>query len=331
MISLLSLAVAGLVSGNPYYAEFQNFVSKYNKKYSNVEEYDLRFKNFIETVHRVEAQNEEHVRLGGEEIFGINEFADLTPAEFKKYYLMKDLPFREPNPVANAPSTEALPSDIDWRNYGAVTAVKNQGQCGSCWAHSADEAAESFDYLQNGNKTLQVLSVQQCTACTYSYNGCNGGWPHDAYVNAIHNRNGIESDATYPYNINQAGQCAFTGNAPAPVANDYGSTPYVSPAKGTLQTILGTVGPPSVCVAAESWQSYTGGVMKTCVGQVDHCVQAVGYQTTGVSESYWIVRNSWGTSWGVAGYIYLDMTAQGGDICQIQNYMTYPLMSATAT
>jgi len=269
---------------------------------------------------KIARQNAEHVAIGGGEVFGINTFADMTAEEFS-VRLMKNLPYREPS---NATYTFTLPAPntiVDWRNKGVVTAVKDQGQCGSCWAHSADEAEESFDAIYNKRSAPYVLSVQQCTACTYDYNGCDGGWPHDAYVNAIEKRNGIDLDSDYPYSIPQAGNCKFgKGDADKPVTDNKA---YVSPVKGQLQNVLTSNGPASVCVAAESWQYYTGGILKTCTGSVDHCVQAVGYTVSG-SEPYWVVRNSWGTGWGEKGYIYLDMTVDNGDICHIQEYMTYP-------
>jgi len=119
-----------------------------------------------------------------------------------------------------------------------------------------------------------------------------------------------------------AGNCKFgaTGKADKPMTTDKS---YMSPARGQLQNLLDGTGPVSVCVAADAWQTYTSGVLKSCPGSVDHCVQAVGYNSD-ASETYWIVRNSWGTSWGIKGYIYLDMTADNGDICHIQEYMTYP-------
>jgi len=170
---------------------------------------------------------------------------------------------------------------------------------------------------------MDTLSVQQCTACTYNYNGCNGGWPYDAYTYAIENRNGIDLDADYPYNIATAGVCKFgTGNADKPVTTDKG---YKNVARGSLQTALSSTGPVSVCLAAETWDSYTGGILSVCTGSVDHCVQAVGYNTAGPTP-YWVVRNSWGTSWGIQGYIYLNMNVDNGDICHIQEYVTYPIV-----
>jgi C1A family cysteine protease len=320
MKAFLLVLLASCVLASDF-AKFNDFIVKFEKKYESLEQFEYRFEIFKTNLAKIDRQNAAHVAAGGEAVFGVNSLTDLTQEEFTMR-LMKDLPPREPN----GPEVYELPAapltDVDWRTKGVVTAVKDQGQCGSCWAFSATEAVESFDALKNNRTSPYVLSAQQCTACTYTYNGCNGGWPHDAYVAAVENRNGIDDNADYPYNIPQAGNCKFgaTGNADKPYTNDNG---YKSPARGQLQTSLDNYGPISVCVAAEDWQNYNSGVMKTCTGQVDHCVQAVGYKQS-ASEPYWIVRNSWGTGWGQAGYIYLDMTADGGDICHIQEYMTYP-------
>jgi Pyruvate/2-oxoacid:ferredoxin oxidoreductase delta subunit len=309
--------ILAVVAANDF-VKFNEFVIKYEKKYDSLAEFEYRFRVFQDTLGRITRQNAAHVALGGAEVFGVNSLADLTVEEFSQR-LMKNLTYRAPDNtqyVMNVPN-----GDVDWRQKGVITPVKDQGQCGSCWAHSADEAVESFNMISKGG-SLMTLSVQQCTACTYTYNGCDGGWPHDAYVNAIQDRNGIDLDSAYPYNIAMAGTCKFgpTGNADQPVTNDKG---YISPKAGQLQNLLDSTGPVSVCVAAESWQTYTGGILKSCPGSVDHCVQAVGYTTSG-AEPYWLVRNSWGTGWGYSGYIYLDMTANNGDICMIQDYMTYP-------
>jgi Pyruvate/2-oxoacid:ferredoxin oxidoreductase delta subunit len=302
--------------------EFNKFVIKYEKRYESLEEFEYRFEVFKQNLAKIATKNAEHVAMGGDEVFGVNGLTDMTVDEFRQR-LMKDLPPREPS---TAEYEWKMPNAIvDWRTKGVVTAVKDQGNCGSCWAFSATEALESFDAIAKNRTTPYVLSAQQCTACTYSYDGCNGGWPHDAYVTGVEDRTGIDLNSDYPYNIAQAGNCKFgaTGNADKPVTDDNG---YKSPAKGQLQNMLDTTGPISVCVAAEDWQNYSGGVMKTCTGSVDHCVQAVGYDS-GYSTPYWIVRNSWGTSWGISGYIYLDMTTLNGDICHIQEYMTYPTIS----
>jgi cathepsin L len=320
---LVLLALCGLCfATDSLFFEFTQFVAKYEKYYHTQEEFEYRFQSFKENKARIAELNEANVKAGGKPVHGVNIFADIPRHEFAQR-LMKNLTDFPLVGTEVALKAKAPMADVDWRTKGCITAVKDQGQCGSCWAFSATEATESFYYLVNtATHKLYDLSAQQVTACTYNYNGCNGGWPKDGYTDGIIKRQGEDGDASYPYNIAQAGNCKFgaTGKADAPEA---WLTTYKSYAQGQLQNILDTVGPPSVCVAADAWQTYTGGILKSCPGDVDHCVQAVGYTTSG-SEAYWVVRNSWGTSWGEKGYIYLDMTANGGDICHIQEYMTVP-------
>jgi C1A family cysteine protease len=323
MKAFLVVALLCLASASDWNL-FNDFLIKYEKRYDSLEELNTRFVIFKANLVRIAELNAQNIRLGGEAIHGVNSLADLSVEEFRQTRVMKNMPFRLPAPVDHQHNYTSPLTVVDWRTKGVVTPVKDQGNCGSCWAHSADEAVESFYAIKSGN--LQVLSVQQCTACTYTYNGCDGGWPHDVYPNAIEARNGLELNSVYPYNIAEAGNCQLTGGkAVNAVTDDSG---YTSPKQGALQSLLDNTGPVSVCVSAETWQTYTGGVMMTCgTGSVDHCVQAVGYNN-GVSSPYWLVRNSWGTSWGIQGYIYLSMTADGGDICHIQEYMTYPTISA---
>jgi Pyruvate/2-oxoacid:ferredoxin oxidoreductase delta subunit len=323
MKALLVVALLCLASASDWNL-FNDFLIKYEKRYDSLEELNTRFVIFKTNLVRIAEHNAENIRLGGEAVHGINGLADLSIEEFRRTRVMKSLSYRAPAAVDHSLNVTFPATTVDWRTKGVITPVKDQGNCGSCWAHSADEAVESFYAIKSGN--LQVLSVQQCTACTYAYNGCDGGWPHDVYPQGIEARNGLELNSAYPYNIAQAGNCQLTnGKAVNAVTDDSG---YSSPLKGQLQTLLTNTGPVSVCVSAETWQTYTGGVMMTCgTGSVDHCVQAVGYNSD-ASTPYWLVRNSWGTSWGIQGYIYLSMTADGGDICHIQEYMTYPTISA---
>jgi hypothetical protein len=311
-VALFGLAAASDLS----FYKFTEFINTYGKDYHTKEEFDYRFGAFKDNLKKIDRLNAANVAAGGENVFGINLFADMPAHEFAQR-LMKNLTLDIVEPFTSV----APDADIDWRNSGAVTAVKDQGQCGSCWAHSATEAVESYTFLLKAISSIQTLSVQQTTACTYNYNGCNGGWPYDAYKNAVIARGGEDSAADYPYSIPQAGTCKFgSGKADKPVVNIVN---YVSIARGQLATAL-TTGPPSVCVAAEAWQTYTGGILKTCAGSVDHCVQAVGVGGSSSSEPYWVVRNSWGASWGIKGYIYLDATVDSGDICHIQEYITHP-------
>jgi len=266
-----------------------------------------------------DARNAAELAAGGEECHGLTQFADLSQGQFQDMYLMKPGYYvpREHNETARIPAPMA--GNVDWRTKGVVTPVKNQAQCGSCWAFSATEAMESYGAIGGfyTGGTMIPLSTEQSCSCTYSYNGCNGGNPQNVYKTAVQNYGGEESDSYYPYTMNCA-TCSVKSTATKYV-NTNG---YVNAPKNSLQNVLDTSGPPSVCVAAESWNTYNGGVMSSCVGSIDHCVQAVGYTNSGVATPYWIVRNSWGTSWGIQGYIYLAMA---GDTCQIQDDINYPI------
>jgi len=315
VVAFFGLALASDLS----FYRFSQFIADYGKHYHSKAEFDFRYEAFVENLKKIDARNLANIAAGGKAVHGINEFADMPAWEFGQR-LMHDITIEPVEPFTSEPAPDA---DIDWRNSNVITAVKDQGQCGSCWAHSATEAVESYSFLLKSVSTLQTLSVQQTTACTYAnYNGCNGGWPYDAYEGGVIKRNGEDTEASYPYNIAQAGNCKFGTSGPAdkPVANIKG---YVNNTKGTLSTVL-TKGPPSVCVAAEAWQTYTGGILTSCPGSVDHCVQAVGIGGSSTSQPYWIVRNSWGTGWGIKGYIYLDATANNGNLCLINTYITTP-------
>jgi hypothetical protein len=324
MKTLFLAALLVLATANDF-SLFNDFVIKYQKKYDSLEEFSRRFTIFKANLVRIAEQNARHIAAGGEAIFGVNDLADITHEEFVSTRLMKNLPYRAPDNTPFNGTITGPATIVDWRTKGVVTPVKNQGQCGSCWAFSATEALESYQAIKYGN--LVEGSCEQVAACTYpaGYDPCNGGWPHTAYIGGVEDRKGLETNAMYPYSIPTIGTCKLTnGVATSPFTDDSG---YSSPAKGQLQNILNSSGPPSVCVSAETWQTYTGGVMTNCgSGSVDHCVQAVGYNN-GASPPYWIVRNSWGTGWGIQGYIYLDMTTNNGDICYIQDYMTTPTIS----
>jgi len=297
------------------FRQFQSFVAKFDKQYASVEEFATRFENFRVFLQIADERNAEN----GRPVHGVTQFADLTQQEFRDLWLMKPGYYKAPNnPTVKTP-TPPPNTILDWRNNGTViTPVKNQAQCGSCWAFSATEAIESFNTLAGtyyGGKTVDLSSEQSCS-CTYNYNGCNGGNPQNVYKAAVQDHGGEESDADYPYTVNCA-SCHVT------TARKYADTNgYTNAARGSLQTVLEKNGPPSVCVAAESWNTYHGGVMTSCPGLSDHCVQAVGYNTDH-NPPYWIVRNSWGVSWGEKGYIYLDMSGDG-DTCRIQEDINYP-------
>jgi len=247
-------------------------------------------------------------------IFGVTKFSDLTPEEFKEIYLMKNLPPRvvHPSEYTYYPNVNG-PASFDWRNKGGVTAVKNQEQCGSCWAFSATENIESVYKL--AGHSIPTLGPQQIVDCDpYDY-GCGGGWPYNAFKYVI-GAGGQDMESCYPYTA-QDGTCNFQSNC---IGAKIGSYQNIATDETQIQNALVSVAPLSICVDASSWSSYQGGVMTAdnCGDGIDHCVQLVGYDST-ASTPYWIVRNSWGTDWGISGYIYLQM---GQNTCAMDNDVT---------
>jgi len=291
---------------------FGRFMKEYGKSYDSVEEYAKRLGVFAENMERVAKMNAEHVLINGEAVFGVTKFSDLTPEEFKATYLT----YRPSNrtrdvkdPVIEGP----IANDIDWVSKGAVTPVKDQGRCGSCWAFSATAAIESYAKL-SGKYGLEVLSAQQINSCDKRDGGCNGGNTETAYE-YVKGAGGIEKNSDYPYTSGggSTGSCKFQSSKIAVTISGYHS---VSRGESALKNALND-GPASLCLAASSWQSYRGGILERCDNQVDHCVQGTGYS----GSSYWRIRNSWGTSWGESGFIRL---AQGKDLCKVSDDTTYP-------
>jgi len=295
---------------------------KYEKSYQP-SEIAHRFNNFKASVARVALKQ----RAGTSATYGITKFSDMSPEEFRTTVLMTKVPTKSSTaPVSGVSEpSPSVPSTWDWRDHNAVTPVKDQGQCGSCWAFSATEAIESA-WILKGHATPSTVNLapQQIVDCDTidGVQGCNGGETESAY-DYIVQAGGQDSAKSYPYTAKN-GVCEFK---PADVvAKISGYTSY-SKNEAALPTNLASIGPLSICLDAAHWQDYTSGVMtklECCppVGmcQMDHCVQLVGYNQT-ASTPYWIVRNSWNTDWGVQGYIYLEMNT---NTCGMANDVTWP-------
>jgi len=309
------------------YTRFEQWMSQYNKLYTSDEALDEAFTNFqASLVRAAQRQTEDPTAT-----YGLTKFSDLSPEQFAKQYLnyrhTADPTTVEPEPTMPS-SNLAAPTSFDWRDKNAVTPVKNQGQCGSCWAFSTTESIESFWFLAGHN--LTSLAVQQIVSCDTVDGGCNGGDTPTAYA-YVKKAGGIEGSAVYPYTSGGGsnGVCKFKSNEI--VAKISGFSYAVPPCNsGTcnnqqetkLPAALAASGPFSICLDASPWQDYSGGVMKTgcphAYADMDHCVQMVGYNME-ASTPYWIVRNSWATDWGIEGYIYLGY---GSNVCGVANEVT---------
>jgi len=229
----------------------------------------------------------------------------------------------------------AAPSSLDWSTQGATTPVKDQGYCGSCWAYSATEGIESGLFMTTGK--LEQLSEQQIVSCDKTDGGCNGGDLPTAF-DYVQSAGGIATQASYPDTSSDAGQDGKCKSS-TPVVKVTGYEYAVPPCTGgkcnnqkesDMMAALNTYGPLSVCVNAQNWDGYSSGIYTTkCSGKynaLDHCVQLVGYDTTG-STSYWKVRNSWASSWGENGFIRLPMGTNACGIADEAMYVTATTIS----
>jgi len=292
---------------------WEGFKRDYNKRYETMEEEISRFSHFITNLKIADLRNEQEARAGGSAMHGITRFSDMSQEEFRATYLKADPSLRVKDaPIHNvraSPRTDL--GAIDWTGK-YTTPVKDQGYCGSCWAFSATEQIESDAIRQLG--VTYLLSPEQITQCARLAFGCGGGWTETAYK-YVQNAGGLETEADYPYTSYQGttGTCNENKSLAKITVTGYSTIS----GEDSMASYVQSTGPLSVCLDANSFNSYQGGVMSACGQDVDHCVQAVGVD---VASGFWIVRNSWGTNWGESGFIRL---AYGQNTCAIANDPTF--------
>lgn len=304
-----------------YLKDFKQYKQDYQRLYGSEEEEGYRFQVFCMNMQRIKMLQDKE-QQPSTATYGINKFADMSEQEFRKYYLSPwwDItthrPFLKPASPAN-PNNDPIPDSFDWRDHGAVTPVKDQGQCGSCWAFSTTGNIEGQNAIKNGK--LLSLSEQELVDCDKIDEGCNGGLPLQAYE-ALMQLGGIETESDYKYEGRDE-KCIFNRSE---VAVKITGGVNVTSDENEMKAWLYKYGPISIGINAFAMQFYSGGISHPWKflcnpNDLDHGVLIVGYGISNKNVPYWIIKNSWGGNWGEKGYYYVY---RGAGVCGLNQMCT---------
>jgi cathepsin L len=348
-ILLASLFIARYAQSTATFSKTNSFIErakeawiKFKKEfaliYENAEEEAKRFALFADNFVTVHQHNKKYKEGSVAYKLTLNKFSVMSETELKNYRglkisMSKTYPTRRGSTYLSPNVTIKLPNNVDWRDKGAVTEVKDQGQCGSCWAFSTTGSLEGQTFRKTGN--LPSLSEQQLVDCAggrYGNAGCNGGMMDNAfsYIKAV---GGINPESSYPYvsgrTHHQHKYCMFNKSNIA--ATDTGFVDVPSGNEKALTEVLAMHGPVSIAIdaALPTFMQYHSGVYedekcRSGPKDLDHGVLVVGYGTTEDGIDYWIVKNSWSAAWGENGYIKIRRNAN--NMCGVATMASYPLV-----
>ncbi|RZC39618.1 cathepsin O-like, partial [Asbolus verrucosus] len=305
-IALLFFLIPIKIDGpDEFDGQFQEYLKHFNKTYNDSVIYQDRlqaFKQSLETIKKLNLN-----KSNDSAHYGLTKYSDMLPEEFLHNHLQLNLSQRlfKYTKSHHKRSISNLPQKLDWRQKGVVTKIRNQGNCGACWAHSAVETIESMHAIKTGK--LEEFSVQEIIDCAgYDNDGCNGGdtctllsWMKDTNFTLHH-----VSEYT-------KGHCKINSSNGVQI-EDFVCERYLSKklvgSENVILELLVLNGPLAVAINAQTWQNYIGGVIEYhCDGdpsKLNHAVQIVGYDLT-ANIPYYIVRNTWGEDFGDQGYLYI--------------------------
>jgi C1A family cysteine protease len=305
-VTIIGLTEGRLRASSWYEGRFKTWMQRFRKRF-NEGEFGERLRIWAENddiIQRNNAQNNGFV-------LSHNKFSDLSLAEFKAIYLphhMKPRAVWRTNRTVHVYKGEQLPPSVDWVTMGGVSPVKSQGQCGSCWTFSTTGAMEGAYHRKHGKLPGPLgFSEQQLVSCDMTNQGCNGGLMDDAFQ-WVEKNGGLCADEFYPYSSGQGvrGTC----NTSCTPVLESTPTKYTDVEANSEQALMSAVAqqPVSVAIQADKsvFQLYSSGVLTdTCGTDLDHGVLVVGYGTLNGTD-YWKVKNSWGTTYGIDGYVLLQ-------------------------
>jgi len=321
VLVLVALAIVCLVEAKTKWHQlegytFEKYAKEFGRSYKD-SEIEERRNIFNERLESIKAHNRDTSKTWKE---GVNQFTDRTEEERRNVLgLNKDLLYAQKaareskrmSPIKIADDIE-IPTNVDWRNAGIITAVKDQGDCGSCWTFGTAESIESYMALATPGNLIDI-SEQQILDCVPNPDqcggtgGCQGGTPELAYVGLMQ-IGGAATEWTYPYQSYFGNAYPCRKNTTIRYARLSGFTTLTANSYNQVINHIATVGPLAINVEAMPWQHYEEGVFNGCNQtdpDIDHVVQLVGYGVDPQLGDYWLVRNSWSPTFGEDGYIRL--------------------------